>query len=85
MIVTPSRISDDAIMKVSKNYRLSRFPVAVWKHKKTKGTLLRSGGINKAVLSAALKSELGVKQATTNNAVNVTEDAIFFSEIGTLF
>merc|ERR1719447_277030 len=36
VIVTPSKISDDSIMKVSKNYRLSRFPVAVWKHKKTR-------------------------------------------------
>ena len=69
-------------MKVAKNHRLNRFPVAVWKHKRTRGTLLRSGITTKSVLAAVLRTGLGGRQTSGNHSANVTDDEQFFSEIG---
>ena len=80
----PCRVTDDSLMKVAKNHRLNRFPAAVWINKRTQGTLLRSGTINKSVLTAVLRTGLGGKQTTGNHSANVTDDEQFFSEIGTL-
>lgn len=82
VLVVPHRISDDTLLKVAKNHRLSRFPVAVWRHKRTKGTLLRSGALNKSVLQAILRTSLGSNQTQGNLSSNVTEDEKLYSEIG---
>ena len=68
-------------MKVSKNHRLNRFPVTIWRHRRTKGTLLRSGAISRSVLAAILR--IGVTApGQTNEALNVSDDERFFTEIG---
>ena len=75
-------MSDDTIIRVAKSHRLNRFPVAVWRHRKTKGILLRSGGISRGVMSAVLKSGLGGIGSQGLSTASVTEDERFFSEIG---
>lgn len=81
IVVVPSPIKDDVLLKVAKNHRLSRFPVAVWRHRKTKGTLLRSGTINKSLLTAVLKTGLGGQQTQGYHSANITDDEKFFTEI----
>ena len=81
VVVIPSRIIDDTIMKVSKNHRLNRFPVVVWSHRRTKGALLRSGAISKSVLTSVLRGSLSNQTPGYNNS-NITEDEKLFSEIG---
>lgn len=81
VVVVPCHITDDTIMKVAKNHRLNRFPVAIWRSKRTKGTLLRSGAINRSVLTAVLRTGVGNTQLQPNQ-VNVSEDERFFTEIG---
>lgn len=83
IVVVPCHISDDTIMKVAKNHRLSRFPVAIWRHRRTKGTLLRSGAIsNKSVLTAVLRTGLTGGQAQSNH--QTSDDERFYSEIGNI-
>ena len=67
--MTPSKISDDSIMKVSKNYRLSRFPVAVWKHKRTKGTLLRYAETRFVDLFIYLRNTISYIRCLTSNLI----------------
>ncbi|XP_047135249.1 myotubularin-related protein 13 isoform X1 [Hydra vulgaris] len=81
VVVVPSRVVDDTIMKVSKNHRLNRFPVVVWSHKRTKGALLRSGSISKSVLTSVLKGSLNTNQVSNYNSSNISEDEKMFSEI----
>ena len=82
IVVIPCRVTDDSLIKIAKNHRLNRFPAAVWRHKRTKGTLLRSGVINKSVLTAVLRTGLGGRQTAGNHSANITDDEQFFSEIG---
>ena len=82
IVVIPCRVTDDSLMKVAKNHRLNRFPSAIWRHRRTKGTLLRSGTINRSVLTAVLRSGLGGRQTQGNHSANITDDEQFFSEIG---
>lgn len=44
LVVVPSGITDECIMRISRFYKSSRFPVAVWRHARTKALLMRSSG-----------------------------------------
>lgn len=44
LIVLPSGITDECIIRISRFYKSSRFPAVVWRHARTKALLLRSSG-----------------------------------------
>ncbi|XP_065070584.1 myotubularin-related protein 5-like [Rhopilema esculentum] len=81
VIVTAAKISDDIIMKIAKNYRINRLPVPVWRHRRSKGVLLRCGGLTKGVIAAALKAGL---EGTQNDRISLTNPSLderFYSEL----
>eukprot|EP00794_Sanderia_malayensis_P018071 gene18071-19880_t len=80
VIVTAAKVSDDTLMKIAKNYRLNRFPVAVWRHRKTRGVLLRSGAMNKGVIAAALKAGVEGVPSQGLSSANLSLDEKFFTE-----
>lgn len=82
IVVIPSKVADDTILKVAKNHKLNRFPVAIWRNKRTKGTLLRCGTVAKNILSAILRASLIHNRVQGNLNTNVTDDEKYFSEIG---
>ena len=82
IVVIPSKVADDMILKVAKNHKLNRFPVAIWRNKRTKGTLLRCGVVAKNILSAVLRASLVHNRIQGNLNTNVTDDEKYFSEIG---
>lgn len=55
MVVVPQNISDDSILKIAKNHRQGRFPVAVWRHQRNKATLLRAGGIERSTIGSIMR------------------------------
>ncbi len=78
----PAKVSDDTLMKIAKNYRINRFPVAVWRHRKTRGVLLRCGGLTKSIVAAAVKA--GLEAMPSQNVSTTNLDEKFFTEIGML-
>jgi myotubularin-related protein 5/13 len=44
LVVVPSGINDECIMRISRFYKSSRFPVVIWRHARTKALLMRSSG-----------------------------------------
>ena len=80
--MTPAKVSDDTLMKIAKNYRINRFPVALWRHRRSKGVLLRSGGMNKGVIAAVLKASSEGVPSQSLSSSNLSLDEKFFSEIG---
>ena len=55
VVVVPQNISDDSILKIAKNHRQGRFPVAVWRHQRNKATLLRAGGIERSTIGSIMR------------------------------
>ncbi|XP_074605890.1 myotubularin-related protein 13-like [Acropora palmata] len=55
VVVVPQSISDDSILRIAKNHRQGRFPVAVWRHKQNKATLLRAGGIERGSIGSIMR------------------------------
>ena len=82
VIVTPAKVSDDIIMKIAKNYRANRLPVAVWRHRRSKGTLLRCGGLTKGMVAAAVKAGTEGMQNHRMSIANSSLDEKFYSELG---
>ena len=80
--MTPAKVSDDIMMKIQKNYRANRLPVAVWRHRRSKGTLLRCGGLTKGVIAAAVKAGTDGTSDPRMSIANASFDERFFSEIG---
>jgi len=81
VIVTPAKISDDIIMKIAKNYRANRLPVAVWRHRRSKGALLRCGGLTKGMVTAAIKAGMEGTQGQRVSITNSSLDERFYSEL----
>ena len=82
MIVIPAKVSDDTLLKIAKNYRVNRFPVAVWRHRRSKGVLLRCGGLTKGVIAAAVKAGVEGVQPQRMSVTNLSLDEKFYSELG---
>lgn len=55
VVVVPQSISDDSILRIAKNHRQGRFPVAVWRHQRNKATLLRAGGIERSTIGSIMR------------------------------
>ena len=55
VVVVPQNISDDSILRIAKNHRQGRFPVAVWRHQRNKAVLLRAGGIERSTISSIMR------------------------------
>lgn len=55
VVVVPQSISDDSILRIAKNHRQARFPVAVWRHQRNKATLLRAGGIERSTIGSIMR------------------------------
>lgn len=72
-------------MKIPKNYRANRLPVAVWRHRRSKGTLLRCGGLTKGIVAAALRAGSEGTEAHRLSVSNIGLDERFFSGLGWLF
>ena len=70
MVIVPQSISDDSILRIAKNHRQGRFPVAVWRHKQNKATLLRAGGIERSTIGSIMR------QTKTVGGGHVTSHAI---------
>ena len=60
VVVVPQSISDDSILRIAKNHRQGRFPVAVWKHQRNKATLLRAGGIERSTIGSIMRQHKSV-------------------------
>lgn len=57
LVVVPSSLSDDCIVRISRFYKSGRFPAVVWRHARTKALLLRSSGFQgKGVIDAFKKT-----------------------------
>ncbi|XP_020625172.1 myotubularin-related protein 13-like isoform X2 [Orbicella faveolata] len=55
VVVVPQSISDDSILRIAKNHRQGRFPVAVWRHQRNKATLLRAGSIERSTIGSIMR------------------------------
>ena len=69
-------------MKIAKNYRANRLPVAVWRHRRSKGALLRCGGLTKGMVTAAIKAGMEGTQGQRVSITNSSLDERFYSELG---
>ena len=85
VFVIPAKVSDDMVMKIAKNYRANRLPVAVWRHRRSKGTLLRCGGLTKGMVAAAIKAGTEGTQNHRMSIANSSLDERFYSELGMFF
>lgn len=57
LIVVPTTLTDDCIIRISRSYKSYRFPAIIWRHARTKALLLRSGGFQgKGVFDAFKKT-----------------------------
>ncbi|XP_075780386.1 myotubularin-related protein 5 isoform X3 [Pelodiscus sinensis] len=57
LLIVPHSIQDNTILRISRCYRQSRFPVVCWRHSRTKAVLLRSGGLHGKGLGGLFKSQ----------------------------
>lgn len=64
VVVVPQSISDDSILRIAKNHRQGRFPVAVWRHQRNKATLLRAGGIERSTIGSIMRQHKTVGGAS---------------------
>lgn len=55
LVVVPSGITDEGLVRISRFYKSYRFPAVVWKHARTKALLMRSGGFQAKGLFDAFK------------------------------
>lgn len=46
LVVVPSGLTDEAILRLSRHYKSNRFPVVIWRHARTKAFLLRSSSFH---------------------------------------
>lgn len=49
LVVVPSGLTDEGIMRLSRHYKSNRFPTIIWRHARTKAFLLRSSGFQAKV------------------------------------
>ncbi|XP_068760421.1 myotubularin-related protein 13-like [Montipora capricornis] len=71
VVVVPQSISDDSILRIAKNHRQGRFPVAVWRHQRNKTVLLRAGGIERSTIGSIMRQTKNVGGGhVTSNAIS---------------
>ena len=73
VLVIPQSISDDTLLRVAKNHRQGRFPVAIWRHTKNKATLLRAGGIERSSMASLIRSGIG---STTSGGQSIPSSSL---------
>lgn len=69
LIVVPTGINDESIIRISRFYRSNRFPAVVWRHARTKALLLRSGGFQGKGIFDVFKKTGQVLQVMTEKAL----------------
>lgn len=86
VVVVPQSISDDSILRIAKNHRQGRFPVAVWRHQRNKATLLRAGGIERSTIGSIMRQTKNVGQGgVASHAISSSasaEQEKYFSAVG---
>lgn len=75
--MVPQSISDDTVLRVAKNHRQGRFPVAVWKHSKNKATLLRAGGIERSSMASIIRSGIGTSSGQSIPSSSLEQEKVF--------
>ena len=71
VVVVPQSISDDSILRIAKNHRQGRFPVAVWRHQRNKATLLRAGGMERSTIGSIMRQHKSVgSTSVTSHAIS---------------
>ncbi|XP_031559820.1 myotubularin-related protein 13-like [Actinia tenebrosa] len=77
VLVIPQSISDDTLLRVAKNHRQGRFPVAIWKHHKNKATLLRAGGIERSSMASLIRSGIGSSGGQSIPSSSLEQEKLF--------
>lgn len=83
MLVVPHQVSDDSILRVVKNHRQMRFPVATWKNGRNKAVLLRSSAIERSSVASIIRTGVAASGGSTDaiRSSNVEQDK-YLSAIG---
>ena len=85
-MLVPQSISDDSILRIARNHRQGRFPVAVWRHQYNKATLLRAGGIERSTIGSIMRqtktvSGSGVTHHAISSSASVEQEK-YFAAVG---
>lgn len=85
MLVVPHSVSDDSILRVAKNHRQTRFPVATWKNRLNKAVLLRSSAIERSSVASIIRSGVAASGGSTDaiRSSNAEQDK-YLSAVGKL-
>ena len=84
VLVVPQHVTDDSLLRVSKNHRHMRFPVATWRHKVNKfAVLLRSSAIERSSVASIIRSGVAASGGSTDaiRSSNVEQDK-YLSAVG---
>ena len=88
VVIVPQSISDDSIVRIAKNYRQGRFPVAVWRHQRNKATLLRAGSIERSTIGSIMRQTKTVAPGSvashTISSSASAEQEKYFAAVGEL-
>lgn len=81
--MVPHQVSDDSILRVVKNHRQMRFPVATWKNRVNKAVLLRSSAIERSSVASIIRTGVAASGGSTDaiRSSNVEQDK-YVSAIG---
>ncbi|XP_046862400.1 myotubularin-related protein 5-like [Xenia sp. Carnegie-2017] len=77
VLVVPQHVTDDSLLRVSKNHRHMRFPVATWRHKVNKFAVLwRSSAIERSSVASIIHSGVAASGGSTDaiRSSNVEQD-----------
>ncbi|CAB3984119.1 Myotubularin-related 13 [Paramuricea clavata] len=76
VLVVPHHVSDDSILRVAKNHRQMRFPVATWKNRANKAVLLRSSAIERSSVASIIRTGVAASGGSTDaiRSSNVEQD-----------
>ena len=83
VLVVPHHVSDDSILRVAKNHRHMRFPVATWKNRENKAVLLRSSAIERSSVASIIRTGVAASGGSTDaiRSSNVEQDK-YLSSVG---
>jgi myotubularin-related protein 5/13 len=83
VLVVPHHVSDDSILRVAKNHRQMRFPVATWKNRVNKAVLLRSSAIERSSVASIIRTGVAASGGSTDaiRSSNVEQDK-YLSAVG---
>ncbi|XP_028407553.1 myotubularin-related protein 5-like [Dendronephthya gigantea] len=76
VLVVPHQVSDDSILRVAKNHRQMRFPVATWRNKTNSAVLLRSSAIERSSVASIIRTGVAASGGSTDaiRSSNVEQD-----------